>query len=395
LNRNKDVATLEHTFMKVAIIGIVLLIIPYVLTSISVAGPAEEVTFEHGNIFLSPYCWRVDTNGAAICPAGGGYLKFDVRGTRQLALRVDTAINYGMSQIKMPALKVIVNEPTRDGVARYFQFPANNNPNSFLQIATDLDPASTYAVRIQAVGGDETMTDGWTTPVFQTKINRIVMDGGAQILPSDLRPKRALFLGASYEQAYFGRARADAPIYTYVDASLSWPFFVAYGLCCEYGQIGIGSQGWARHGNGGYPAFPVTWDRYDAMNPKRYGADLDYVFVHIAENDNAQNDDAVQAAVAGWIPKARATFGPGTKIFIILSITQIKSAPIKAGVAAAADSNTFAIDPGNEFRRVAFAGGPTWAAPDDGIHLDAIHQGIYTAYVLQQTQSYLERSRQP
>ena len=354
------------------------------------AHPMQNVSFPNANVFLSPYCWRVDDKGAAICPAGGGYLKFKVAGTSQIALRIDTAMNAGMMEIQMPAIKVVVNAPNRDGEARYFQFPANKDLDTPLLIATGLNPNLTYSVLIQAVGGDELQPFGWSTAIFQTRINRIVLDAGAKLLPPVLRPKRALVLGASYEQAYFGFAKPDAPVYTYVDPSLSWPFFVAYALDCEYGQVGIGSQGWVRYGNGGYPAFPLTWDHYDQSHPKSYASDLDYVFIHMAENDNAQNDAAVQAAVAAWIPRARAAFGPNTKIFIILSITQIKSAPIKAGVAAAADPNTFLIDPGNEFRNSVFAGGPTWAAPGDGLHLDAVHQGIYTAYVLQQAQACID-----
>jgi hypothetical protein len=350
----------------------------------------QKFSFPNANIFLSPYCWRVDDKGAAICPVGGGYLKFKVTHTSNITLRLDTAINQGLSTIHMPAIKVVINGPNRDGQAQYFQFPASENPDTPLAIATGLKPDVTYSVLIQAVGGDETTEDGWTTPIFSTKINQIIVDGDATLVPPVLRAKRALFLGASYEQAYFGYGKPDAPVYTYVDPSLSWPFFVAFALDCEYGQIAMGSQGWARFGNGGYPAFLFTWDHYDKAFAKTYAADLDYVFIHMAENDNAQDDAAVQAAVAAWIPKARAAFGPKTKIFIILSITQIKSAPIKAGVAAAADPNTFIIDPGTEFQHVAFAGGPTWAAPGDGIHLDAIHQGIYTAYVLQQAQAIID-----
>jgi hypothetical protein len=376
--------------MKLATVGLLFFTTLLVLPSALVADPGQDVSFPNANIFLSPYCWRTDDKGAAICPAGGGYLKFKVTGTSQIALRVDTAINAGMSALQMPAVKAVVSAPDRDGAAQYFQFPANTNPDSLISIATGLKPGVTYAVLIQAVGGDETVPRGWDTPIFQSKINRIVLDAGAKLLPPVLRTKRALFLGASYEQAYFGYAKTDAPVYTYVDSSLSWPFFVAYAMDCEYGQIGIGSQGWVRFGNGGYPAFPFTWDHYDAADPKTYATDLDYVFIHMAENDNSQDDAAVQTAVTGWISEARAAFGPKTKIFIILSITQIKSAPVKAGVTAAADPNTCLIDPGNEFLHVAFAGGPTWAAPGDGLHLDAVHQGIYTGYVLQQAQAYVD-----
>jgi hypothetical protein len=179
-------------------------------------------------------------------------------------------------------------------------------------------------------------------------------------------------------------------MYEMVDPSLSWPFFVAYAFGCEYGQVGIGSQGWARYGNGGYPAFPFTWNRFDKQHPKAFGNDLDYVFVHLAENDRAQTDGDVEKAVASWIPAARGAFGPRTRIFIILSLPQIKSDPIRAGVRAAADPLTYVLDPGPEYQRVVFAGGPTWAAPEDGIHLDSTHQSLFTAFVTRQAQACLD-----
>jgi hypothetical protein len=376
--------------MKLATIALLFLAAFFAAPTFATADPAPGVTFPNANIFFSPYCWRLDDKGAAICPAGGGYFKFKVTGTTQIALQVDTKINAGLTALQMPAVKVVVNAPNCDGAAQYFQFPANTNPDTPITVATGLKPDVTYSVLIQAVGGDETAPHGWDTPVFQTKINQLVLDSGAKLLQPDQRPKRALFLGASYEQAYFGYAKGDAPVYTYVDASLSWPFFVAYALNCEYGQIGIGSQGWVRFGNGDYPAFTISWDKFDATHPKTYTPDLDYVFIHMAENDNAQDDAAVQKAVTEWIPKARAAFGSKTKIFIILSITQIKSAPIKAGVAAAADPKFCLIDPGNEFRHSVFSGAPTWAAPGDGLHLDAVHQGIYTGYVLQHAQAFID-----
>ena len=353
--------------------------------------PAEKaVALTDTNVFLSPYCWRIDAKGSGVCPAAGGYLKFGVTGTSRIALRVNTAINRGLTALQMPAVKVVVNGPTRDGLARYCQFPPNDSDDTPIVVASELDPKLHYQVLIQMVGGDETQMNGWSGTIYQTQINSIVVDAGANLMPPFLRPKRALFLGASCEQAYFGMQNLAAPVYTYVDASLSWPFFVAYAFDCEYGQIGMGSQGWVRYGNGGYPAFTVSWDHFDQGHVKSFRHDLDYVFVHFAENDAAQTDAAVQKAVTSWLPAARAAFGDETKIFIILSPTQIKSGPVKAGVRAAADPRTFLLDPGTEFQRVVFSGGPTWASPSDGLHLDAIHQAIFTAYVTKQAQACID-----
>jgi hypothetical protein len=289
----------------------------------------------------------------------------------------------------MPSVKVIVSGPSHDGEARYVAFPANQQANTELSLASGLDPQLTYQVLIQAIGGDGRVMTAWSGLTVQTQLNHVGLDDGGALLRAPLRPKRALFLGASYEQSYFGRLRPNVPLYDFVDPSLSWPFFVAYGFDCEYGQVGIGSQGWVRFGNGGYPPFPQTWRNFDATHPKTFGADLDYVFVHLAENDAAQDAAAVRRAVAAWIPAARAAFGPRARIFLILSLPQIKSAPIRAGVADAGDRRTYVLDPGTEYRRAVFAGCNTWAAPDDGLHLDAVHQGLYTAFVSRQAAAIL------
>jgi hypothetical protein len=355
-------------------------------------GP-QDVPLNDSRIFLSPYCWRVDDSGAAIAPAAGGYLKFKVSGTTTLALRVNTAINHGLTALQMPAVKVIVNDPARDGGANYVQFPANDKADTAVTIATGLKPETSYDVLIQAVGGDETAQSGWSGTIFQTQINRLEMDAGAKLAPATLRPRRALFLGASYEQAYFGFAKPDQPVYIYADASLSWPFFVGFAFEAEYGQVGIGSQGWINPGNGGYPPFPQTWDHFDATHAKTFAHDLDYVFVHMAENDNSQDPAAVQKAVAAWIPKARAAFGPETRIFLILSLPQIRSAPVVAGVKEANDPRTSVLDPGTEYLHTVFSGGPTWASPGDGIHLDAVHQALFTGFVTRQAQACIDGTR--
>ena len=161
------------------------------------------------NVFLSPYCWRIDARGSAICPAAGGYLKFGVTGTSRIVLRVNTAINRGMTAAHMPCVKVVVNGPALDGVARYYQFPGDNDEDEPIAVASGLDPRLPYQVLIHATGADELQMSGWSGTIFQTQINRIVVDGGASLLPASLRPKRALFLGASYEQAYFGMQKLD------------------------------------------------------------------------------------------------------------------------------------------------------------------------------------------
>jgi len=354
----------------------------------------QEILLADKNLFLSPYTWRLDSQGGAVAPLAGGYIKFTVRGTATLALHVNTAINHGLAAWQMPAVKVVVSEAgASDGLAHYVQFPANDAPDTAITLATGLNPQATYNVLVQATGGDESVKGGWDGTLFHTQINRIEVDAGATIGAAPLRPKRALFLGASYEQAYFGEAKPGTPVYTFCDPSLSWPFFVAYGMDCEYGQCAMGSQGWINPGNGGYPPFPETWDHFDATHAKTFAHDLDYVFVHMAENDNSQDPAQVEKAVAAWISKARAAFGPDIRIFFILSLPQIRSAAVVAGVKDANDARTFVLDPGLEMQHTVFAGGPTWVAPGDGLHPDAVHQSLFTAFVTKQAQECIDGKR--
>ncbi len=172
---------------------------------------ARRVVLNDPAIFLSPYCWRLDAEGGAVCPVGGGYIKFQVTGTRRLALRVDTTLNLGLPALQRPAIQVVISGPKRDGVAQYHLFPPEDGADLPLTLADGLDPALTYQIRIQATGGDETQMNGWTGTIFQTRIQALVVDADAKLTAAPLRPKRALFLGASYEQAYFGAPTANRP----------------------------------------------------------------------------------------------------------------------------------------------------------------------------------------
>lgn len=344
--------------------------------------PLMSIPYPNSNIYLSPDTWRV-SGSSVIAPIGGAYQRFAFTGSTTLALNVDTTVNN--NSIGMPLIKTVCNSPTADGVALYTTFPNNNTASTTVSLYSGLNSSLTYTCLLQALGGDETQTspsDGWTGTVFQTKINGLQLDQGATLSAPPLRAKRAFIFGASYEQAYFGGSQTGPSI---VDASLSWPFFVCYALQCEYGQVGVGSQGWVQPGNGGYPAFPSTWNQWDSSHAKTFTGTYDYVFERFAENDRGQTDSAVTAAVTAWIGAARTTFGPSTKIFIILSTTAIKSSAIQAGVTAAADSQTYVIPPvSTEFQNTIFSSGnpATWAS-QDGLHLSSTHNaGVYGTTVV-------------
>src|SRR5258708_40095043 len=112
----------------------------------------------------------------------------------------------------MPTLKVTVdNEP-----AAFVQFP----PGAKQVTLANVSPAQ-HRYRLEVIGGNQGVGDGWGGTSFQTKIDSLEFDSGATLSPQAVRPKRALILGDSNIQAYFGE-RSDEPDYKDVDYPLSW-----------------------------------------------------------------------------------------------------------------------------------------------------------------------------
>jgi hypothetical protein len=359
------------------------------LLSLLIAAPLfaqTVVTFPNSNVFLSPYAWRIDGSNAAINPTGGGYFKFQVTGTVSILANVDTTLNAVLSSNDMPSLKVIVNGPTADGTAAFVQFPANNTANTQITLASGLSPSTVYSVIVSSIGGNQLPSNCWSATACQTKINSLQFDSGATLTPAYVRPKSLLFFGDSYLLSSFGGAATGA-YYTYIDFTLSWPFFVSYALQGEYGQIGVGTQGWVRPGNGSYPAFPSSWNFFDSTHAKTFSPAPDAVFIAEGINDHGEPAATVQSNVTTTLQAMRTAFGTSTRIYVVLPLNRQQAPAIRAGVGAATDPLVFVLDPGTEYLNTVFSGpSSTWASPD-GLHLDSTHQALYTAFVTQQAQA--------
>jgi lysophospholipase L1-like esterase len=343
------------------------------------------VTFPDARVFLSPYAWRT-ASGAAICPTGGCYIRFTVTGTTQITVNADTTLNSALSANDMPSIKVIVNTPTLDGTAAYIQFPANNTASTAVTLASGMSSGTTYTVLLSAIGGNQASGNGWTGTSFQTKINSLSFDSGATVSIGTQRPKNILFIGDSYLQAYYGGSQSGA-YYTCVDFTLSWPFFASFAFNGEYGQVGVGSQGWVLSGQGGYPNLPSSWNSYDSTHAKTFSPAPDYVFISEGTNDHGQSPSTVTANVTSTLIAMRTAFGASTKIFIVIPLDQQQVSAITAGVSATGDKLIGVLNGGTQYANTVFAGAATWASPD-GLHLDSTHGAIWSAFIIQQATAF-------
>ena len=263
------------------------------------------------------------------------------------------------------------------------------------------------------IGGNQIKPDGWSGTTFQTKIDSLEFDAGATLSPPALRSDRALILGDSNIQAYFGQPTTSGPYYRYVDYSLSWPGDVAFAFDCEFGQIGIGSTGWIHPGQGGYPAMPDWWDHYSAGQPRDLSLQPDYVWVALGANDHNVEPARLTEVITRWLVRARKAF-PAAEIFVVVPFHGENRAAVTAAVPTApTQSQRFLpptqrflppthghaavfrpahhlIDLGHELESaIPFRGGQTTWLTGDGLHLRSQYHGLIAAAIARQSQAAL------
>ncbi len=260
-------------------------------------GSALRVQFPDPNVFQSPYTWRND-HGAAIAPTGGSYLKGVVKGTTSIRANIDTSLNAGLADLDMPTLKVTID----DLPPEFVQFPPGAKQVTLAKVTPEQ-----HRYRLEVIGGNQIKGDGWSGTTYHTKIDSLEFDAGATLSQPSGRTKRALFLGDSTIQAYFGDAQS-APYYKYVDYSLAWPGAVAFAFDCEFGQIGIGSTGWIHPGQGGYPAMTEWWDHYSAGHDRDLSLQPNYVWVALGSNDHNVDPAVLKKTILDWLVRRGRRF---------------------------------------------------------------------------------------
>jgi hypothetical protein len=359
------------------------------------------VTFPNINIYQSPYNW-INSGGAAQATTPGPYLKGVVTGTTQITANLDTTLNNGISTSNnMPSLACFVVDRTatdaygRAGVAGTWTrlaFPNNNTNGTPVTLATGLTAGHTYEFVIFCIGTNGGAGDNsWASTLSWAKINSLQFDNGATLSAYIPNAKKAVFLGDSNIQAYFGDPTSQAS-YLYSDMSTSWPVWVANAFGAEFMCRGIGGQGWVSNtANYGFPIFGNSWNNLDSTHVCDFTtpASPDYLFTVMGNNDHGQGAAAVTSAVSAWITAARGTPGlSATKFFVCIPPNQMQAAAIISGVAAAADANTFVLNLGtNEFSfGTNFLGSTASFESLDGLHLTRTYHGMVAAAFAQQAQ---------
>jgi hypothetical protein len=252
---------------------------------------------------------------------------------------------------------------------------------------------------IQFIGANQAVGNSWSGTAAQTKVTSIQFDTGSTISAPTIRPNTCLIFGDSYLQAYYGGSQAGA-YYTFVDFTTSWPRWVASALNCEYGQIGVGGQGWTNSGQGGYPAFTGSWDHYDSTHARNLTTAPNYLIVAQGTNDHigSWTTGQVDAAVTGWLAAMRATAGWGSvPTYILKPFSDASDASNHNQVAASttayssanSDTHLFLIDIGTEYTAcLPFSGGATWCSAD-GLHPLAVYHGGIASLVINRIDSFL------
>lgn len=351
--------------------------------SIQSALAVLTVTFPNANVYTSPYSCQI-VSGNLISPTSGCYIKGTVSGTTSISFNVDTTVNSGQSANGMPAFRVTID----DGASTYIQEGTSDTTET---LASGLTTAS-HNYLIQFLGPADNVGNQWTGTLGQTKVTAIVFDTGASLSAQLTRPNVCLFFGDSYLAAYYGATQTGA-FYTYVDFTTSYPRWVASALNCEYGQIGIGSQGWKNTGNASVPAFPSSWDHYDSTHARDLTTIPNYLIVAQGNNDHVGtwSTGQIDAAVTGWLTAMRATTGwAAVPTYVLKPFSDASDAAnhtqIASSVVAYANSNSdvhlYSIDIGSEYQGcLPFSAGTTWCSTD-GIHPLAVYHGAIGAMIV-------------
>ena len=321
------------------------------------------VPFSNANIFYSPYNWRTgSTFQGSDYP--GAYFKTKFSGT-SLSLQVDASALSGFSSTLWPRVMACVDGGAWLPSATNFNVPVttltygtvDGSNNSLITIASGL-ANTTHTLEVLLIGCDNTQ-DIWITPANEFRLKGLVLDSGAVLSAPTLKSKRAVIWGDSITANYLPLSpNTGGAGFNFEDSRFGWVRAAAQALDCEYGDMGIGSQGWNVGGaSGGSVTYPFyntgtpansSWNRYSAATAQSFATVPDYAFVAQGTNDSVST--AVQTAATAFISAFRTacpTTGGKGKLFLIAPYGTTgagNAAYISAAVTASGDTSTYYLN---------------------------------------------------
>ena len=308
------------------------------------------------SLFFSPGNWQI-TDALASTVNPGAYAKLSFRGSSSVALLVDAmpclwsscmTLSYSIDGLPLQ----LKDNPVRDGTVS-------------IPLAEKLDPSTTHSLAIHVYNsiqyGNRWLDVGQAPYTDQRQallLWGVLLDDGAQAIPSKLRPKRLLAFGDSITEGVGAVCEGQGDLQTNA-ATKTWVQATASALSAEYGQVGFGRQGWTIEGNAQVPPFFTpglalsdknsTWG-YVFEGAQRSFAALDYVFVLHGTNDGlspaTSPPSRVVAACEGWLHAVRAAVGSQTVVFLVVPFGGFGSAnpPINALAEAFSAYQSSAVD---------------------------------------------------
>lgn len=330
-------------------------------------------------LFFSPYNWYKNGSTSARTSTPGAYLNFKISGTTSVALGIDSSGQSGNS----PNTAVIWSI---DGGPVSSATLADNA--SSLSLATGMDSSLTHSVafRLESNNAASGLWSG--VPVTRLEITGIDLDsGGAVSLPDNLLSDSMMVFSDSIG------------IYN-VDGGTKQCFsaIIPYGLACEFGVIGYGSQAWTNGGDGGVPALftpgndtASSWNKYYAslsrLSSGLFVPSPKYILISMGTNDFLGSKSGVNLACAGLLAALRIA-APGAKLILMVPWSQYELSALTSGFntyqAAMPDSNCILVNSG-AIAALGLNGGlthPATFSSSDGVHPNMLAQALNSAITL-------------
>lgn len=343
-----------------------------------------QITYNDAKLVYSPYNWD-DLSTYRVSATPGAYVKAAFTGT-SIAAKIDVS---AMVSASLPAGSYPLVRTVIDGMS----FVDTQLTSSTTAITRNGLSNGSHTLELYFLATDIHNGDRWNTPVNAVRITGFMLDAGAALGTYATRSKTSLHFGDSISEGYLAVGTTSAEpagsncLFTAVP-------ILAQAFDCEYGSVAFSGQGYQQAGNGNVPAWPSAYNLFSAGRSRlvngKFSPAPDYIFV-----EHGANGSTSTANVQSMIANLRAA-APAAKILMLVPAGGYARSAITAGVAAAADANTFLIDIGTGYQAgiSSFGSGPNmWSY--DGLHRNLLSNSRVGAAFAQKTQAALAGAAQP